>query len=83
MEEITRFEIDMLDVGAADAFLLHAYRKYQDSELEYVVLIDAGNEGDGKKVMRHIKDYYQQQFLFFYNHAVDYYLFFHLIKVDY
>lgn len=63
MEEITRFEIDMLDVGAADAFLLHAYRKYQDSELEYVVLIDAGNEGDGKKVMRHIKDYYQQQYI--------------------
>lgn len=63
MEEITRFEIDMLDIGAADAFLLHAFIKYQERELEYVVLIDAGNEGDGKKVMKHIEDYYGQHYI--------------------
>ena len=63
MEEITRFEIDMLDVGAADAFLLHTYKKYRESDLEYVVLVDAGNEGDGKKIMKHIKDYYRQQYI--------------------
>lgn len=63
MSEISRFEIDMLNVGAADSFLIHAFVPYQGSELEYVVLADAGNEGDGKKVMQHIKKYYGQQYI--------------------
>lgn len=63
MSDISRFEIDMLNVGAADAFLIHAFKPYQGSELEYVVLVDAGNEGDGKKVMQHIKQYYGQQYI--------------------
>ena len=64
MAEITKFEIDMLDVKAADAFLIHAFAKEPDgSELEYVVLVDAGNEGDGKKIIDHIQKYYTQQYI--------------------
>lgn len=63
MNEITRFEIDMLDVGAADAFLIHAFVPYKGSELEYIVLVDAGNEGDGAKIKKHIKDYYSQSYI--------------------
>lgn len=64
MAEITKFEIDMLDVKAADAFLIHAYRKNDEGqELEYVVLVDAGNEGDGEKILKHIQKYYTQQYI--------------------
>lgn len=63
MNDITRFEIDMLNVGAADAFILHAFRLYDGNELEYVVLVDAGNEGDGVKIIKHIHDYYNQQYI--------------------
>ena len=58
MSIITKFEIDMLDVGAADALLIHAFIKFYVTELEYVVLVDAGNEGDGAKILRHIKKFY-------------------------
>lgn len=63
MSEITKYEIDMLDVGAADAFLLHVFIAYDGRELEYVVLIDAGNEGDGKKIINHINTYYTQKYV--------------------
>ena len=63
MSVITRFEIDMLDVKAADAFVIHAFINHEGMEHEYVVLVDAGNEGDGKKVMQHIKNYYEQQYI--------------------
>lgn len=60
---IKRYEIDMLDVKAADAFLLHAFIDHEGRELEYVVLIDAGNEGDGKKILNHINTYYTQKYI--------------------
>ena len=64
MAEITKFEIDMLDVNAADAFLIHAFTKESNGmELEYVVLVDAGNEGDGEKIINHIQKYYTQQYI--------------------
>lgn len=63
MAEITKFEIDMLNVGAADAILLHLYSKINGNEWEYVILIDAGNECDGEKVLDHIKKYYKQQYI--------------------
>lgn len=64
MAEVTKFEIDMLDVKAADAFLIHAFRKDdQGRELEYIVLVDAGNEGDGEKILNHIQKYYTQQYI--------------------
>lgn len=64
MADITKFEIDMLDVKAADAFLIHAYAKQPSGyEYEYVVLVDAGNEGDGEKILNHIQKYYTQQYI--------------------
>ena len=64
MAEITKFEIDMLDVNAADAFLIHAYAKQPSGcELEYIVLVDAGNEVDGEKILNHIQKYYNQQYI--------------------
>lgn len=64
MNEITRFEIDMLDIGAADAFLIHAFRKSDNGgEWEYIVLVDAGNECDGKKIKEHIDKYYTQKYI--------------------
>lgn len=63
MSTIRRFEIDMLDVKAADAFLLHAFIDYEGREVEYVVLIDAGNEGDGKKILNHINTYFTQKYI--------------------
>ncbi len=32
MSEITKYEIDMLDVGAADAFLLHVFIAISEDE---------------------------------------------------
>lgn len=63
MSTITKYEIDMLDVKAADAFLIHAFINYKGTELEYVVLIDAGNEGDGKKILNHINTFYGQKYI--------------------
>lgn len=53
----------MLDVKAADAFLIHAFVDYNGTEYEYVVLVDAGNEGDGKKILNHINTYYNQKYI--------------------
>lgn len=54
----------MLDVGAADAVLLHFFVKVAtDAELEYVVLFDAGNECDGEKILNHINKYYNQKYI--------------------
>jgi len=63
MSIITKFEIDMLNVGAADAILLHAFAKIKGKEWEYVVLVDAGNEGDGAKIINHINKYYEQKYI--------------------
>lgn len=62
MNEVTRYEVDMLHVGAADAVLLHFYvKRTLDAESEYVVLFDAGNEGDGDIILDHIKQYYNKK----------------------
>lgn len=64
MNNITRYEIDMLDVKAADAFLIHAYvDTVYGFEREYVVLVDAGNEGDGETIYNHIYKYYNQKYI--------------------
>ena len=63
MGNIKRFEIDMLDVKAADAFLIHAFIENGTGELEYVVLVDAGNEGDGTKILNHLNTYYTKKYV--------------------
>lgn len=55
-----KFEIDMLSVGAADAILI---RYFNTKGWEYVICIDSGNPGDGKKVVDHIKKYYDQDYI--------------------
>ena len=59
--KITKYEIDMLDVAAADAFLLHFWD--DETKYEYVILIDAGNYEDGKKVAQFIHEHYNQQYI--------------------
>jgi len=53
--KITKYEIDVLDVGAADAILIHFF---DENDSEYLILIDAGRYADGKKVEEFIWKYY-------------------------
>lgn len=49
------YHIEMLSVGAADAFILYVIDT-QDNE--HLILIDAGNYNDGEKIIKHIRKYY-------------------------
>lgn len=49
------YHIEMLSVGAADAFILYVIDT-QDNE--HLILIDAGNYKDGDKIIDHIRKYY-------------------------
>lgn len=60
--KITRYEIDLLSVGAADACLIHFFD--DENNESYTILIDAGNYSDGKKISDFIKLRYP-------NHYVD------------
>ena len=42
------FEIEMLSIGAADAIIVRYINTHNQ---EVVILIDAGNKGDGKKIV--------------------------------
>ena len=53
--EISKYEIDMLNVEDADAFLIHFF---DESNKEYVVLVDAGRYSDGEMVSEFIKKTY-------------------------
>jgi beta-lactamase superfamily II metal-dependent hydrolase len=55
-----KYEIEMLSLGKADSSII---RFITDSNLEYVVLIDAGNPGDGIKIMNQIKTYTKQKYI--------------------
>jgi beta-lactamase superfamily II metal-dependent hydrolase len=55
-----KYEIEMLDVGNADAILL---RYFDEEDLEYVILIDAGRQEHGSKVVDHIMRYTEQQYI--------------------
>lgn len=53
--KVTKYEIDMLNVKAADACLIHFFDEHDN---DYVVLVDAGNYGDGQVVVDFIKNRY-------------------------
>ncbi len=53
--KITKYEIDMLNVGAADACLIHFY---DENDFPYVVLIDGGNYSDGQTIHNFIRNRY-------------------------
>lgn len=48
----------MLDVGAADAFIIYFTVENDCKKRNYLVLVDAGNYNDGDKVIRHIRKFY-------------------------
>lgn len=54
--KVTRYEIDMLDVKNADAFLIHFWD--DDTNYDYVVLIDGGNYQDGTRIANFIRKHY-------------------------
>lgn len=49
------YHIEMLSVGAADAFILYVIDNQNEG---YLILIDAGNYNDGDKIIKHIRKYY-------------------------
>lgn len=59
--KVTRYEIDMLDVKAADAILIHFFD--DESNNEYIVLIDGGNYEDGGKIAKFIRTHYSQDYI--------------------
>lgn len=54
--QVTKYEIDMLNVKAADAFLIHFWD--DETNYEYVVLIDGGNYQDGSTIAKFIRKHY-------------------------
>ena len=59
--KVTKYEIDMLNVKAADAFLIHFFN--DENNYEYVVLIDGGNYDDGKTIAEFIRNNYSQHYI--------------------
>lgn len=59
--KVEKFEIDMLDVKDADAFLIHFFDA--ETGYEYVVLIDGGRYEDGKTIAKFINDNYSQNYI--------------------
>lgn len=53
--EVKKYEIDMLSVGAADAFLI---RFFDENNKQYVVLVDAGYYANGKQIAEFVTKRY-------------------------
>lgn len=54
--KVTKYEIDMLDVKSADSFLIHFWD--DETDYEYVILIDGGNYQDGSTIAKFIRKHY-------------------------
>lgn len=54
---VTKYEIDMLNVKSADAFLIHFWD--DETNYDYVVLIDGGNYEDGPTIAKFVRRYYR------------------------
>lgn len=67
---VSKYEIDMLDVEDADAFLIHFL---DEKNQEYVVLVDAGRYSDGKMVSDFIKKTYETYDVDFNKSALKFY----------
>lgn len=52
-----KYEIEMLDVKAADAFLIHYA---EDNGYSHIIMVDSGNYEDSDKIIRHIRAYYDK-----------------------
>lgn len=51
----TKYEIDMLGVGAADALLV---RFFDENDKAYIILVDAGNYCNGETIAKFVKERY-------------------------
>jgi beta-lactamase superfamily II metal-dependent hydrolase len=49
------YQIEMLSVGAADAFIIYFI---DENKKGHLILADAGNYGDGQTIINHIRKYY-------------------------
>ena len=49
----TKYEIDMLGVGAADALLV---RFFDENDKAYIILVDAGNYCNGETIAKFVKE---------------------------
>lgn len=54
--KVTDYHIEMLSVGAADAFIIYFT---DDSQINHLVLVDAGKYEDGQNIIDHIIRYYK------------------------
>jgi beta-lactamase superfamily II metal-dependent hydrolase len=54
--KVTDYHIEMLSVGAADAFIIYFT---DDSQINHLVLVDAGKYEDGQKIINHINKHYK------------------------
>lgn len=52
-----KYEIEMIDVKAADAFLIHYV---EDNGLSHIIMVDSGNYEDAKKILTHIRTHYDK-----------------------
>jgi beta-lactamase superfamily II metal-dependent hydrolase len=53
--KIEKYEIEMLDVKSADAFIIHIV---DENDADHIILVDAGNYNDGQKIIDHLRKYY-------------------------
>lgn len=54
------YEIEFLSLGNADSIII---RYFTATNLEYVVLIDAGNKGDGPKIESYVNNFTNQKYI--------------------
>ena len=52
-----KYEIEMIDVKAADAFLIHYV---EDNGLSHIIMVDSGNYEDAEKILTHIRAHYDK-----------------------
>ena len=52
-----KYEVEMLDVKAADAFLIHYV---EDNGTSHIIMVDSGNYEDSGKIIQHIRAYYDK-----------------------
>lgn len=50
-----KYEIEMIDVKAADAFLIHYV---EDDGHSHIIMVDSGNYDNAEKIISHIRAYY-------------------------
>lgn len=56
-----KYEYECLALGDADAIIIRHFQIENGVENPYVIVIDAGKEGDGKKVAKHLKDFFRNK----------------------